>query len=188
MFDLRKRILIISGIIVLVIILIFALKFFVFKNSSVETTEEQNFENLPASMQEEDKTLEINTEQVIMQEPANKDELYVKQISRQFVERFFTYSNQNENQHITDVFPIITSRMRDWVESKALEQSTEYSGVTSKVVSSKVSSFEETKAVVSVGIFQIVSFGNEIKKEDKNGRVELVQEDGIWKVDGFFWE
>src|SRR5262245_12243573 len=50
--------------------------------------------------------------------PGDPEEIYLKQLSRIFVERFQSYSNQNDNQHIEDVLPIVTARMETYVRSK----------------------------------------------------------------------
>ena len=116
-----------------------------------------------------------------------KDELYARQTSRIFVERFNSYSNQNGNSHIDDVLPLSTPQMIDWLETQALESSNEYSGVTTVVVASRVESISETTAQVAVDVQQVIMEGSLERTEQKSGRVNLLKSGDTWKVDGWFW-
>jgi len=114
--------------------------------------------------------------------------IYSVQVAKIFVERFSTYSTQNGNQHIRDVLPMATPVMERWIKTQEVEQSKEYSGVSTRVVTNELISIDGDSAVVKIDVQQIVSNNSGTTIEDKTGRVELVWIDGDWKVDGFFWE
>lgn len=114
-------------------------------------------------------------------------EFYVKQLSGIFLERFLSYSNQNNNQHLDDVLSLTTDKMAKWVMMQKVQPSSEYQGVNTTVVASSVKEITASQAVVLIGV-QRVYEGKENKTEYKNGRVELIKVGQEWKVDGFYWE
>ncbi len=121
--------------------------------------------------------------------PEDAQERYVKQVSEIFVERFQTYSSHNDNSHINDVLGLVTTRMAAWVESQTATQQRDYQGVTTQVISRRVTSYTaNSAATVTIGVQQVVEDTTGQKTVYKNGRVELLFTDGEWKVDGLFWE
>ena len=114
-------------------------------------------------------------------------EVYVKQLTEIFVERFFTYSNQNDNSHIEDAVAMSTAVMTKWVKTQAQKMALEYQGVTTQVVASSVRSLTADKAVVGVDVQQVFE-GQKSDKVSRTGRAELVRIGKDWKIDGFFWE
>lgn len=116
-------------------------------------------------------------------------ELYVRQLSRIFVERFGSYSNQNNNQHIEDIQPLLSPTMRTWVDSQRQQQSTEYQGQTTSLVSSSLTSFSpENSATVKIGVQQEQTVGNITEMVYRDGRVELVYQNGEWLIDGLYFD
>lgn len=113
-----------------------------------------------------------------------------KQIARIFVERFASYSSQNDNFHIETTLPMVTDNMSDWVEKQKVEQENNYSGVTTNVIVTSVSEInEDDSATVQVNTQQIINKSDSSQeKKQKSGRVELIWENEDWKVDGFFWD
>jgi hypothetical protein len=114
-------------------------------------------------------------------------EFYVKQLSEIFIERFLSYSNQNDNQHVNDILSLVTDKMAKWALAQKVQSSGEYQGVNTTVVASSIKTVTADKAVVLAGV-QRVYEGKENKTEYKNGRVELLKVGQEWKVDGFYWE
>ncbi len=82
------------------------------------------------------------------------DEIYAKQSARIFVERFWSYSNQNDNQHIEDALALAASGMHEWIRSHSQEQHLTYQGVTTEVLSTRIVSYTPEKAQVEVGARQ----------------------------------
>lgn len=122
------------------------------------------------------------------QTTAEREQLYVKQLARTFVERLETYSNQNKNRNIVDATELATPNMAGYIATKSLEQGTEYQGATTKVISMEVTSFSFESATVKIGAQVETQSKNSSAISYKNGRVELKKIDGTWKVDGVFWE
>ncbi len=118
---------------------------------------------------------------------AEVEQQYVRQLARLFVERFGSFSNQNQNQHIDEVQSLVTQEMAEWVETQRLTQGSAYSGVTTRVIEHRLDSFQDGEAVVAVGV-QEYHEGVETNTTYRHGTVRLVKEGDTWKVDGLFWE
>lgn len=114
--------------------------------------------------------------------------IYAKQVARIFVERFATYSNQNNNQNIDDVLSMSTPVMVRWLESQRGNFEPEYQGITTSVVASQIISIDDTMAVVEVNTQQQVMTVSGMELKQKTGKVELIKEDSDWKVNGFYWD
>lgn len=116
-------------------------------------------------------------------------ERYARQVAKIFVERFQSYSSHNDNSHIQDVLPLATERMAAWIETQTINQTNEYQGITTRIISSRVDTYTENQSAnVLIGVQQIIEDGNGQRTAYKNGRIELVYSDNTWKVDGLYWD
>lgn len=193
MLSLRKRLLIIIGSVLFIILAILLWVFFRNKSTPFNQTEptEQGQEQLPPIGEVDFKQPDnIPPEQT--QSPVNPDEVYAKQSARIFVERFWSYSNQNDNQHIDDALVLATESMRDWVLSQSRDQSIVYQGLTTEVLSSRIIAYSAERTSVEVEARQTArTTGDDgkIVEEIKNitAKVDLVKVDGTWLVEGL-WE
>lgn len=182
--DLRKRIFIVSGIAVL-LLLIGILLWFVFRRpSQPEATDATTTTVAPSAVLPPPpaRTTEAPLE---AQEP---EDVYLKQLSGMFVERFGSFSNQNENQHIDDVLPLVTQRMRVFVESQVETFHREYSGVTTRVVATKIENKTASAATVRIDVQRVTTAKNLTETAYASGRVLLAREGENWKIDGLFWD
>lgn len=190
MMDLRKRIFIIASIIVGIILTILLFYIFVFRGSEEPAGETQIGEGAGAGVVTDLEDLQAGEGQippVVAAEPLS-EETRVKQVARIFIERFGSYSNQNGNSHIDDVLPMLTSEMAQWVKTQGVEASNDYQGMTSKVIASSVTSLTTDVATVTVGVQRFVEDHVVGETEYASGRVELLLEDGDWKIDGLYWD
>lgn len=119
------------------------------------------------------------------------EENYVKQLAKIFVERFASYSNQNNNSHIEEVLEISTPSLNDWIKTQKVDFSENYKGVTTDVFSALVTEYGLDKAIVEVGVRQINATasnnGTSGEETQRKGKVELVKLNGEWKINGFWW-
>lgn len=185
--SLRKRIFIIISVLV-GFVAVFAMIFLLFnRNKEPEAIDVSNDETVDETGQQGEVT---NTGTPAQPEsfPNNSAEVYAKQVTRIFVERFNSYSNQNDNQHIDDVLSMTTPVMASWLETQRLDESRDYRGVTTMVVASRVLSLSDSNAMVEVDTQQIVEENGGAETIQKSGRVELVKSGEDWKVDGFYWD
>ncbi len=120
----------------------------------------------------------------------NPGEVYVEQLATLFVERFGTYSNQNENVNINDAVALATPDMIRWLETKRHSgDSLDHTGVTVRAISSQVDSYTDAAAEVTVDTIQDrTSASSADERSYRTARVELLYQAGEWKVDGMYWE
>ena len=196
MMTLRKKILLIVGSIILAIIVIVLLVVMMNRKTVPQVdvvpddglgiiSEPVTEESIPKI--EETLNIKIAPAEPVVIEGAN--ERYIRQLARIFTERIGTYSNQNDNQHIDGVASMTTATMQKYLASQSVAPATEYSGVTTRVISSEVQSLSENIAVIAVGVQQEVRNGGaQAETVYKNGRVNFSQEAGEWKVSGLYWD
>lgn len=192
MLSLRKRIFLLIGGAVLVVVLILLWVFF---RDKVPTTVVP-IETIPGTPTEVEidpiTTVDYRRPDTIPAEPvatpANPDETYAKQSARIFVERFWSYSNQNDNQHIDDALALSTDSMRTWIVSQAKEQSTQYSGVTTEVLSSRILSYTTLNTTVEIGARQTTRGSNGEETKNITAKVDLVKVGEKWLVAGIWLE
>lgn len=195
-FDLRKRIFIGIGIFLGIVIALSLLYAFVFgrKSGGGEKVGKQMTDEASVSLDTSAPATSQgpNAGALIISSPSftgeTNEELSIKQLARLFVERFATYSNQNNNQHIADVLPLVTQKMASWVNTQKTTPGTSYTGVTTKVIASAVTSFASTASTVTVDVQQVTENEGGTQTSYRSGMVNFIQEDGAWKVDGFFWK
>lgn len=130
----------------------------------------------------------------VISQPYSED-LYVRQLSKIFVERFATYSTQNPDGNTEDTFGLATPVMQAWMKTQAKPESRDYEGMTTEVLASSLVEKTEAKATVSIEVQQVLenkkdgATGNTNKKiRQRQGKVTLIKTGTEWKVDGLYWE
>jgi hypothetical protein len=118
--------------------------------------------------------------------PGVVDGIYLRQMARMVVEWSGSYSNQNGNQHIDIVSPFVTEKFLNFLQKQSPNVSDDYVGVTTQVIVSSLVEKKDTEATVSVGVQQSVS--NTSSSVYRNGSVHMINDGGVWKVDGIFWD
>lgn len=188
-FDIRKRIYIAASIVVgLVIIFLF---FFLFLRD--RPVEEATPEQTPTQESEAGAGAATGTSDAVGSEKPSTPALppednYVRQLARIFVERYGSYSNQNDNTHIVDVLPIVTDQMARWIQTQSIDQNGAYTGVTTKVVVSTIESISGANASVHIEAQELVETRDSRETQYRSGTVGLVFENGEWKISGLFWD
>jgi hypothetical protein len=121
--------------------------------------------------------------------PGTPEEIYLKQISRDFVERYGSYSNQNDNTQIMDAMALASDRMKAYLRTKTQEFSADYTGATTNVVASSIVKRDDATAEVRVDVQRTIFSAGAQTMEYQTGTVKLVKNAaGEWKVDGLYWE
>lgn len=192
MLTLRQRIFLIISIVVGLIIAI-VLGIVYLKRQSEESgprtvtdTTEPSTPTTPATT--------LRPEVEVPRVQTNPEELYLRQLATIFVERFATFSNQNNNRHIDDALSLSTPKMQTWLKTQRLAPGEAYNGVTTQVMSTSLASKATDKATVRVAVQQDIGKKSsptsslESQLAQKKGTVELVKIGADWKVDGFFWD
>lgn len=114
--------------------------------------------------------------------------------TRTFVETYGSYSNFSNFTNITSLEPFMTESMKAYargqIKTNAQPSVNEYTGVTSQLISLSVKTFELSKqAAVSFTVQQETQAGftSPIKTTYRDGRVELLYQQGRWLVNGLFY-
>lgn len=188
--DIRKRIFLIVGLAVLFLVLLVLLLLNRSKPTTPPKTVDTNTSDVNTPEQLPPETILNLTPPPPPSTAEEREKLFVVQLSKIFVERYMSYSNQNGNNHINDVRDLITPRMVTFLETQKIPFSNDYKGSTTKVISSSLASFESQKASVTIGIQQFLEEDNKPTGSTayKNGTVSLIKGESGWKVDGLFWE
>ncbi|MBI2990481.1 MAG: hypothetical protein HYY51_04865 [Candidatus Magasanikbacteria bacterium] len=203
MLTLRQRIFLIVSIIVAFILV--SVLFIIYGKKNPQDQEETNTsseqETVPEAVQKA-RSILVSKEGIreqgaeANQIPSKPDPtLYARQLSRLFVERFGTYSNQNNNAHLADTSELGTLSMSAWLQTQMLEQSVEYKGVTTRVISTSVREESDLRFLIGIEAQQEWSSessdgsaGIQTELKQRKGRVEIVKVGEEWKVNGFWWE
>lgn len=193
MMETRKKIFILLSVLVLFILAFILLYFFFYRSKPAQPTVEEtstatSTTEIPATTQNTVVAPVKNTPPPPPTTTEERERLYVKQLARTFVERFETSSSQNKNRNIEDATALSTANMASYIATKAQAQTGEYTGVTAKVISMEVLSFDGASASVKIGAQLETQTRDSSQTSYKNGRVDLKKVDGVWKVDGLFWE
>lgn len=117
-------------------------------------------------------------------------------VAMTFTERFGSYSNQGSYTNLDDAKSLMTVRMIAWAEnykaSHPIEPTATYNGVSTKALSAKVTSVDETtsRAEVTVQTQRQESQGTTINPRITYQTLELamVQEGSDWKIDSAEWQ
>ncbi len=192
MMDIRKRIFMVVGIVVGIVLSVLLLYMFFFKSEQAPETDRQA-EPVTAEQEVEQIDRDVR-EQMGRQMPSEtrtepySEDIYVKQMARIFVERFGTYSNQNDNRHVEDTLPLVTDKMAAWMNTQREEQSVDYRGVTTRVIASRVLSLTDTMAELELEAQRITETADSQEVENLSGTIDLIKQYGEWKVDGLYWK
>lgn len=123
-------------------------------------------------------------------------EQQLKTSGAQFAERFGTYSNQGDFQNLTDLFPLMTERMRiqtqRTIDTARAATSTPaiYVGVTTRPVTTAVASVDETggRATVRVSAQRATQIGDaQPVTRYETLTIEFRNQQNAWKVDSALW-
>jgi len=188
MIDIRKKIFIGIGITVGIILAITLGYLFI---SSISNRETEEIPNDLLDIKEVETGIDADLSRFVEPAPPvqrSANEFSVRQLSKDFTERFNSYSNQNDNSHITDVLPLATVSMQNYIKTQKFDDNKEYQGITTKVVAIEIIELSENNAIVSVDTQQEIETLKNSTISYRSGKIELINDGKNWKVSGFFWE
>lgn len=111
-----------------------------------------------------------------------------KQMARIFIERYATFSSDNNGDNIREVESLVTKEL--WAEiSKRLNLAPTgvFSGATTKVFAIDVTEFTSAKATVALMTQRTVTKGTATEQKNENVNVSLVKSGDTWLVEKFEW-
>jgi hypothetical protein len=122
----------------------------------------------------------------------------LKMIASLFAERFGSFSNQSGFSNINDLKIFMSKKMQAWASGYLNEQNNKknynaiYYGITTKAISEEVKNYDEDSGLASILV--------KTRRREANGTtnnisnifnqeiiINLIKENGIWKVDSANW-
>lgn len=193
--SLRARIFIIVSIIVLLILGV----------SMILIVRSRNKTNLPQTTVPTDNTGAVNNEQVIGQvvtgtvipeglpaktaTPIEAEKNGVIQLAKVFVERYGTYSTDNNFQNIREVETIVSrslwSKISAPITAKTSTQS--FVGMTTKVISMDLADWSDTAATIELKTIRTEEKNGIVTTRYQNATVQMLKANSSWLVDKFVW-
>jgi hypothetical protein len=188
----RKTRLITVGLAVLVLFLLLLWLWFVLRPKSSEP--EPAPVATPEQLQIPEEAAPTLTEELLKKEQAARNESAgVTTVSKMFVERYGSYSNEAKFQNLIDVFPLMTEAFVN--ETRALIDESippeTYYGVTTRALTVEVEAMDESAGVATVQmqtqreIAQGSTQNTSITYQEI--RLKLEKEAGVWKVSSADW-
>lgn len=130
-------------------------------------------------------------------EPRSSGEAAVAAIIMPFTERFGSYSNQSDYEHLQDLQPFMTENFKKWAQDRIEEQMKKpyqpvYQGVTTKALSYVVKLFDESAGLAEL---TVSTQRKEVIGSEANSKVyvqdidlKMVKRNDVWLVDHAFWK
>lgn len=203
------------SVIALVVLLLLGLSLFFFfynseenKNNSQDVVEQEEKETkvdssnrIPVDQEEgeeEDVPTPTNTSSVEAELDEQEDfgRVDLKNMASSFAERFGSYSNHSNFANIKDLKIFMTENMKEWAEGFVQEQSQEdsgeYSGITTKAISTDILNFNkeggEAEVVVTTRRRESKGSRSDSTTYTQDLTLEFVKQNNSWKVGGAYWE
>lgn len=124
--------------------------------------------------------------------PKDPDRQSAESLSRFFIERIGSYSNQNQFQNIEDVKPLMTARVQAWADGlkKQAASGGGYRGVTTKALALETVTWNaKQSAVMRVSTQrQEERDGEAPRVYYQDAEVQLIYQGDTWLVDGIYWK
>ena len=191
MISRRKRtIFILLALLVLLLLLLWFLMAFLSRTPETEigptetTTEEEVDDVIPSNPT-------ISEEAVERERETRNGSSDVISLSKSFVERYGSYSNEAEFANLVDVLPLMSdsfaSETEDFIESAVAPE--EYYGVSTQIVTVSVLSQSESQATVLLTTQREEANGSPQNTSVYYQDIELVfvKEGGEWRVNSATW-
>jgi len=121
----------------------------------------------------------------------------IEKMAASFAERFGTYSNQANFSNMADLKIFMSRTMQAWADDYVVKQSKAnndiYYGITTKAVTTEAKNFndDEGQATVLVQTRRreaTMTTGNVAKGFNQSITINLIKEDGAWRVNSAYWE
>ncbi len=170
---------------ILILILLATGLFFVFFKKIPLT---QKF--LPIKEPEEELLIEPAPEKVLSEEENLRLEL--KELASFFAERFGSFSNQAPLENLIELKPFMSKKMQLWTEEllkKSPKEEDVYHGFTTKALSSEILDLQEekAKALVQTQRQEATKTTDNIRVFYQEVEIELIKENGEWKINEARW-
>jgi hypothetical protein len=120
-----------------------------------------------------------------------------RQLAKSFAERYGSFSNQADYENIVDLYPFMSAAMLARSEGFVAAESQKppaqtYFGITTRSINVELAAFDDAGGSATATVkTQRQEFKTATGKPDvyyQDASVELIKEDGVWKVDALTWQ
>lgn len=119
-------------------------------------------------------------------------EIMIKNQTKNFVERFGSYSQEANFSNFVELLPVVTSNVASWLkiypQQLKEKNGADFIGVTTKVVTQKILSVSPTSASVMASAQREETRTNGTTRVYKDIKVNLVFANNEWLIDGAYWQ
>lgn len=192
--SLRARIFFIISVVVFLVLAISIFLIVRNKNKTTQITDVSTDVNVNNNQNNDQPIGQVATEipvGISVKQPSSEEveKNAVEQLSKVFIERYGTYSTDNNGQNIIESQSLVTkslwSRISTGLNTKNTNQT--FLGLTTKVVSMDLVDWSATKATVSLKTMRAEDKNGVITNRYQNVTVEMVKEGGVWLADKLTW-
>ncbi len=134
------------------------------------------------------------TEQILEQKQEERTQAAsLTSVAKIFTERYGSYSNEANFANLSDVLPLMSVSFAEDTRQviAASIAPEEYYGVTSRVITVNIDSIDEDNGVAVVTLTaqreESVATTQNISVKFQDITLEMIQENGVWKVDSASW-
>lgn len=189
----RKTRLMTLGLILLVILLLLLWLWLALRSSTEPSPEPTEIVTEEQAAIIEEKAPSLTEELLAKEQVTRSDSAGATTVSKLFVERYGSYSNEAQFQNLIDVLPLMTEAFADETrEFIASSKSPEtFYGVTTQVLTVNVEAMDETTGVATIRmqtqreIAQGSTQNTSVSYQEI--RLELEKKAGVWKVASASW-
>jgi len=117
-------------------------------------------------------------------------EFSVENLSRNYVERFGSWSTDNQLHNLEELIPLSSAQMRVYLNSVEADYgNNDFKGVTTKSLSVKILSMDDDSAQVMVGT-QRIETDKDLQENVyfQDAKVSVIKSGTTWLVDGIDWQ
>lgn len=119
-------------------------------------------------------------------------ETVVKNLTKNFVERFGSYSLESNFSNFDEIEDLVTPTVASWLKTYPQDLRKKlpagFTGVTTLALSQKVESLTDTEASLSVSTQREETVNGATRVYYQDMKVNLVFTNGQWLVDGAYWQ
>lgn len=126
---------------------------------------------------------------VITTNPEDVQKNAAKQLARIFIERYNSYSTQNDYLNITEVKDLVTPTLWKKISSRLNKPATgPFVGVTTQVLSTAITSWSPERAEVELRAVKDQDQNGSVTRTQQSVKVIMIKSGKTWLADSFVWE
>lgn len=119
-------------------------------------------------------------------------EILIKNQTKNFVERFGSYSQEANFSNFQELLPVVTNNVASWLKTYPQQlkekNGADFIGVTTKVITQKILSVSPTAATVMASAQREETRIGGTSRVYKDIKVNLVFANDEWLIDGAYWQ